>query len=149
MNRMFFLLLILLFIYLPYCRYIYISLQRYRNKVLRSHKKVEIKVFLNFLLVDGRIRIRTNITDPDPGSPPTFGSGLPVFSETCCTRCVMGLVYDCSLCAAGTWTGWRSCWPPGRRSRRVSGRAGRPSPARTSGASWWRRPSGRAGTTQP
>jgi hypothetical protein len=48
------------------------------DKSSRSHKTVEIKVFLHFLLVDGRIRIRicANIRDPDadPGSPKTCGS---------------------------------------------------------------------------
>ncbi len=49
------------------------------KKSYRSHKTVEIKIFLNFLLVDGRIRIRTRIqeaqkqmnpTDPDPDVDP-------------------------------------------------------------------------------
>ncbi len=44
------------------------------NKLLRSQNTVETKVFFNFLLVDGRIRIRSKImTDSDPG-PKTYGS---------------------------------------------------------------------------
>jgi hypothetical protein len=35
------------------------------NQLLKRHKTVEIKVFLNFLLVNGRIRIRTNNFDPN------------------------------------------------------------------------------------
>jgi|LakMenEpi03Aug12_release.lakeMendotaPanAssembly.Ray.scaffolds.fasta_scaffold698334_1 hypothetical protein len=50
-------------LFLPgtYSRYIYIGLKD--NWSLRSHKTIEIKAFLLFfifLLVDGRIRIRTN-----------------------------------------------------------------------------------------
>jgi hypothetical protein len=47
---------------------------KYIIQSLRSHKTVEIKVFLNFLLVDGRIRIRSN----NSGGPKTYGSyGIP------------------------------------------------------------------------
>jgi hypothetical protein len=46
------------------------------NKSIRSHKTVEIKVFLNLLLDYLRIQIRTIqiIADPDPGGPKTYGS---------------------------------------------------------------------------
>ncbi len=46
------------------------------SKSLRSHKTVEIKVFLIYLLVDGRIRISNVqiVTDHDPGGPQTYGS---------------------------------------------------------------------------
>jgi hypothetical protein len=37
-----------------------LSVGRYHSHKLRSHKTVEIKAILLFLLVDGRIRIRTN-----------------------------------------------------------------------------------------
>jgi hypothetical protein len=37
------------------------------KKLSRSHKTIEIKVFLMFLLADGRIRIRTN----------NYGTGKP------------------------------------------------------------------------
>ncbi len=37
------------------------------NQLLKRHKTVEIKVFLNFSLVNGRIRIRTNNFDPNLG----------------------------------------------------------------------------------
>jgi hypothetical protein len=40
------------------------------KKSLRRHKTVEIKVFLDFWLVDRRIRIH-----PDPGGPKSCGSG--------------------------------------------------------------------------
>jgi hypothetical protein len=45
------------FLLITFCRFIFISLQK-DNKSLGSHKTVEIKIFLNFLLYDGRIRIR-------------------------------------------------------------------------------------------
>jgi hypothetical protein len=49
-----------------------ITLQRYHSKASRSHKTVEIKIFLIFyLLVDGRIHIQIKMTDPDPGSSKT------------------------------------------------------------------------------
>jgi hypothetical protein len=42
------------------------------KKSLRSHKTIEIKVFLNFLLDDGStVQI---ITDPDPVGPESYGS---------------------------------------------------------------------------
>jgi hypothetical protein len=49
----------------------------------RSHIKVKIEVFPNFLLVDGRIRIRTNNygPHPDPGDPKTYGSGALLKGE--------------------------------------------------------------------
>jgi hypothetical protein len=51
----------------------------------RSHKIVEIDLFINFLLVNGRIRISFQIRiieimmDPDPGGPKTYG---PTGSES-------------------------------------------------------------------
>jgi hypothetical protein len=51
------------------------SLERYGNKYLRSHKTEEIKAIIYlFLLVYGRIRICTNITDLDTGGHKTYGS---------------------------------------------------------------------------
>ncbi len=54
-----------------HCRHIYISLQNLQQVDKESQKTVEIKVFLNFLLVDGKIRsriqIRIRIHDEDPG----------------------------------------------------------------------------------
>ncbi len=43
----------------------YISLQL---KLLRSHKTVELRFFLNFFLADGRIGSIQIVTDPDPAS---------------------------------------------------------------------------------
>jgi hypothetical protein len=45
------------------------------KKFLRSYKTVEIKVFLIFLLVDGRIRVRINNYRNVPGGQKTYGSG--------------------------------------------------------------------------
>ncbi len=45
------------FLLINYCRYTSVFID---NKSLRRHKTVEIKIFLNFLCVDGRIRIHTN-----------------------------------------------------------------------------------------
>jgi hypothetical protein len=41
---------------------------------IKSHKTVEIKVFLIFCIHDGRIRIRTVMTDPD--GPKTYSTTL-------------------------------------------------------------------------
>jgi hypothetical protein len=49
------------------------------NYSLRSHKTVEIKVFLKILLVDGKMRTGSGsvqiIKNQDPGGPKTYGSG--------------------------------------------------------------------------
>jgi hypothetical protein len=58
-----------------FCRYIYICLQ----KSLRSHLAAEIKVFLDFLLVVGRMRNRTN--NYGSGRPKTYGSGTLFFTS--------------------------------------------------------------------
>jgi hypothetical protein len=52
--------------------------------LLRSHKTVQSKVFLNFLAYYGRIRIRihTVITGQDPGGPKTYGSGSGTLMST-------------------------------------------------------------------
>jgi hypothetical protein len=47
------------------------------KKPLRSHKKVETKVFLSVLLDEGcgsGFRSVQIMTDPDPGGPKTYGS---------------------------------------------------------------------------
>jgi hypothetical protein len=41
---------------IPFLRYIYIIFQRLKV-IKKKHKNVEIKVFLHYLLVDGRILI--------------------------------------------------------------------------------------------
>jgi hypothetical protein len=53
-----------------------ISFRRYRSKLIKDHKTVEKKVFLNFLLVDGRIRIHTS----------NYGSGRSKGSRTLLIR---------------------------------------------------------------
>jgi hypothetical protein len=47
-------------------------LEQSDKKSLRSQKTVEIEVFQNFLLVDGRSQIRIG-TDPDLKGPKTYG----------------------------------------------------------------------------
>jgi hypothetical protein len=58
--------------YLLKIHLLYISLQRYKAKI-KCQKIVEIKGFLTFLLVDGRIQIFIQIMT-DPGGPKTYGS---------------------------------------------------------------------------
>ncbi len=70
------------FFYLSLFAYYFLWGHLHQSSKITSHLEViqQLKSrFLNFLLVDGRIRtlIRTNITDPDPGCSKTyaFGSG--------------------------------------------------------------------------
>jgi hypothetical protein len=59
--------------------YIYILLQRLKSHK-ESHKTVEIKVFLLFLLFDGRIREAQKQTDPtDPDPQRCLEAGLPIY----------------------------------------------------------------------
>jgi hypothetical protein len=54
--------------YRTYCRYIYSTSVFKENQPIGSHKTVEVKFFIIFLLVNGRIRIlkAQNLTDPAP-----------------------------------------------------------------------------------
>jgi hypothetical protein len=50
----------------------------HRSIKITSHQEAtkpqKTMFFISFLLIEGRIRIHKNITDPDPGSPRTYGS---------------------------------------------------------------------------
>ncbi len=58
-----------------------------QSSKIKSHKTVEIKVFLTFLLDDGRIRIwiRTNNDESGSGRPKTYRSGSTTLKKCCDT----------------------------------------------------------------
>ncbi len=61
-----------IFLLITYRRYIYNILQK--DKSLRSHKTVEIKVFLYYLVYCRRTGSVQIITEPDPRAPKAYGS---------------------------------------------------------------------------